>query len=62
VVIQNWAQLRNRHYWMELKNIQGVGLDVEADTTVEQVFLKRPIHFCCWILVTLMWIKQLNRR
>jgi hypothetical protein len=30
---------------MELKNIQGVGLDVEADATAEQVFSKRPLHF-----------------
>ena len=27
------------------KNIQGVGLDVEADATAEQVFSKRPLHF-----------------
>ena len=30
---------------MERKNIQGVGLDVEADATAEQVFSKRPLHF-----------------
>ena len=45
VVIQKWTQLRNRHYWMDLKNIQGVCLDVEADATAEQVFQKRPLHF-----------------
>ena len=45
MVIQKWTQLRNRHYWMERKNIQGVGLDVEADATAEQVFSKRPLHF-----------------
>jgi hypothetical protein len=45
MVIQKRTQLRNRHYWMDLKNIQGVGLDVEADGTAEQVFSKRPLHF-----------------
>jgi hypothetical protein len=30
---------------MDLKNLQGVGLDVEADATAEQVFSKRPLHF-----------------
>ena len=38
-------QLRNRLFSKDLKNIQGVGLDVEADATAEQVFLKRPLHF-----------------
>jgi hypothetical protein len=40
-----WTQLRNRHYWMDLKNNQGVGLDLEADATAEQVFSKRHLHF-----------------
>ena len=26
-------------------NIQGGGLDVEADATAEQMFLKRPLNF-----------------
>jgi hypothetical protein len=45
VVIQKWTQLRNRHYWKDLKNIQGDGPNVEADATAEQVFSKRPLHF-----------------
>jgi hypothetical protein len=45
MVIQKRMQLRNRHYWKDLENIQGVGLDVEAHATAEQVVLKRPLHF-----------------
>ena len=44
MVIQRWTQLRNRHFKKDLKNIQGGGLDVEADATAEQVFLKRPLQ------------------
>ena len=45
LVTLKWMQLRNRLFSKDLKNIQGVGLDVEADATAEQVFLKRPLHF-----------------
>jgi hypothetical protein len=42
MVIQKRMQLCTRHNWKDLKNIQVVGLDVEADATADQVFFKRP--------------------
>ena len=45
MVIQKWTQLRNRLFPKDAMNIQGGGLDLEADATAEQVFLKRPLHF-----------------
>jgi hypothetical protein len=44
----------------DLKNIQGVGLDVEADAIAEKVFLKRPLHFY-FFLITLKWMQLRNR-
>ena len=46
MVIQKWTQLRNRRFLKDTqKIIQEGGLDMEADATAEQVFLKRPLHF-----------------
>ena len=42
-------------------NIQEGALDVEADATAEQRFLKRPLHFF-WSMIIKKWMQLRNRQ